>query len=246
MAGDWIKMRGNLWDDPRIARLCDLTDQGEASIIGALYWLWASADQHTEDGFMAGLSCRQIDRKTGVQGFSDALIAVGWIKEEKEGISVVNFDEHNGQSAKRRATEAKRKAGSRKASASNADKKGTQSGSDAELEKEEEKRREEKEKNKDKPKTKLSPRDLVDRFGISQQMAHQFAQIRKDKKLTMTPIAMDALEREFTKAGMTNQQGIAMCCENSWGGYKASWGRENNTGNQNNGGGRPSHKPFEL
>lgn len=37
MAGDWIKMRGNLWDDPRVAKLCDLTDQGEAAIVGALY-----------------------------------------------------------------------------------------------------------------------------------------------------------------------------------------------------------------
>ncbi len=77
MAGDWIKMRGNLWDDPRIAKLCDITGQGEAAIVGALYWLWASADQHTENGVMLGLSLRQIDRKTGINGFGDALIVIG-------------------------------------------------------------------------------------------------------------------------------------------------------------------------
>ena len=34
MAGDWIKMRSsNLWDDPRIARLCDTTDQPEAMTV---------------------------------------------------------------------------------------------------------------------------------------------------------------------------------------------------------------------
>ena len=77
MAGDWIKMRGNLWDDPRVARLCDLTDCGEAQVIGGLYWLWATADQHTDCGVMYGLSLRQIDRKTGVQGLGDALVAVG-------------------------------------------------------------------------------------------------------------------------------------------------------------------------
>jgi len=48
VAGEWIKMRTNLWDDPRIARLCDLTDQSEATVIGGLYWLWAMADEHTE------------------------------------------------------------------------------------------------------------------------------------------------------------------------------------------------------
>lgn len=48
MAGDWIKMRSNLWDDPRVARICDLTDVGEAAVVGGLYWLWATADQHSE------------------------------------------------------------------------------------------------------------------------------------------------------------------------------------------------------
>ena len=108
MAGDWIKMRSNLWDDPRIARLCDTTDQPEAMVIGGLYWLWSAADQHTEDGLMVGLSLRQIDRKTGIKGFGEALVAVAWIAEEGEGIRIVNFDEHNGSSAKKRAQTAKR------------------------------------------------------------------------------------------------------------------------------------------
>ncbi|WP_272962306.1 conserved phage C-terminal domain-containing protein [Alcanivorax jadensis] len=142
MAGDWIKMRSNLWDDPRVARLCDLTDQGEAAVIGGLYWLWAAADQHTEDGFMAGLSLRQIDRKTGVQGFGQAVVDVGWMKEECDGIQIVNFDDHNGASAKRRSMEAKRKAYSRKSSASDADKRSTKQGHHAELEKEKEKEKE--------------------------------------------------------------------------------------------------------
>lgn len=108
MAGDWIKMRGNLWDDPRVAKLCDLTDQGEAAIVGGLYWLWATADQHSADGTMPGLSLRQIDRKTGIQGFGQALCDIGWISESDEGIQIVRFEEHNGASAKSRAMTAKR------------------------------------------------------------------------------------------------------------------------------------------
>lgn len=113
MAGDWIKMRGNLWDDPRISRICDLTDQPEAMVVGGLYWLWSSADQHTEDGIMPGLTLRGIDRKTGIQGFGDALVAVGWLADHPEGVRIVNFEEHNGESAKRRCADAKRKANSR-------------------------------------------------------------------------------------------------------------------------------------
>lgn len=90
MAGDWIKMRGNLWDDPRVARLCDLTGQTEAAIVGGLYWLWATADQHTENGIMPGLTLRQIDRKTGVQGLGQALCDIGWLADHPEGVRIIN------------------------------------------------------------------------------------------------------------------------------------------------------------
>ena len=108
MSGDWIKMRGNLWDDPRIARICDLTDSTEGPVIGALYWLWAAADQHTEDGIMPGLTLRQIDRKTGLEGFGEALCQVGWLADHPEGVRLVKFEEHNGESAKKRCQTAKR------------------------------------------------------------------------------------------------------------------------------------------
>lgn len=117
MAGDWIKMRSNLWDDPRVARICDLTDSGEALIVGGLYWLWATADQHTENGTLPGLTLRQIDRKTGIQGFGAALCAVGWLVDHPDGVRIVRFEEHNGTSAKRRAVTAKRVANHRSGNA---------------------------------------------------------------------------------------------------------------------------------
>ncbi len=143
MAGDWIKMRGNLWDDPRVSKLCDLTNQGEAAIVGALYWLWAAADQHTEDGCMPGLTLRQIDRKTGIAGFAAALVEIGWLRDDPQGVVIVNFEEHNGTSAKRRCTDAQRKANGRNVSASDADNVRTDDGQKApNLGAREEKRRE--------------------------------------------------------------------------------------------------------
>ena len=128
MAGDWLKMRGNLWDDPRVNRLCDLTDSTKGPVIGALYWLWATADQHTEDGFLPGLTLRQIDRKTALQGFGAALCEIGWLQDGADGVTLIRFEEHNGASAKRRCTDAQRKASVRVVSASNADKQQTQTG----------------------------------------------------------------------------------------------------------------------
>lgn len=115
MAGDWIKMRSNLWDDPRIAKMCDITDQSEATIVGGLYWLWATADQHSEDGVMPGLTLRSIDRKTGINGFGEALVSAGWLENNEEGVRIVRFEEHNGKSAKRRCSESVRKMSARDA-----------------------------------------------------------------------------------------------------------------------------------
>lgn len=108
MSGDWIKMRSNLWDDPRIGRICDMTGCKEATAIGALYWLWATADQHTEDGCMPGLSMQQIDRKTGLKGFAAALVDVNWLRDDPQGVVIAHFEEHNGASAKKRHETARR------------------------------------------------------------------------------------------------------------------------------------------
>ncbi|SOY65622.1 hypothetical protein CBM2586_B10217 [Cupriavidus phytorum] len=113
MAGDWIKMRTNLWNDPRVSRLVDLTDTTEATVIGGLYWVWATADEHSLDGAMPGLTLRAVDRKTGVSGLADALVDVGWLEDHPEGVRLVRFDEHNGASAKTRAQTAKRVANHR-------------------------------------------------------------------------------------------------------------------------------------
>lgn len=108
MAGEWIKVRTNLWDDPRIGQLCELTDQGEAAVIGGLYWLWATADEHSSDGLLHGMTTRTIDRKTGVAGLGKALVTIGWLTEDENGVTVSRFEEHNGASAKQRAQTAKR------------------------------------------------------------------------------------------------------------------------------------------
>lgn len=108
MAGEWIKMRTNLWDDPRVSRLCDITGQSEAAIVGALFWLWSSADEHSEDGVMPGLSLAGIDRKTSIKGIGAGLVEIGWLADHPEGVRITRFDEHNGASAKKRIQTAKR------------------------------------------------------------------------------------------------------------------------------------------
>lgn len=113
MAGEWIKVRTNLWDDPRVSQLCDLTKTCEPMVIGGLYWLWSTADEHTETGLLPGMSVGAIDRKTGIKEFGAALVSIGWLLETPEGVVIERFEEHNGKSAKTRAQNAKRQSNHR-------------------------------------------------------------------------------------------------------------------------------------
>jgi hypothetical protein len=74
MVGDWIEMRNNLWTDPRAAMMGDPNGCTEPMVICGLFWLWTTADQHTEDRLHAGLSAAAIDRKC-VARLGEALVS---------------------------------------------------------------------------------------------------------------------------------------------------------------------------
>lgn len=234
MAGDWIKMRSNLWDDPRVSSLCDKTGSSEASIIGGLYWLWSTADQHTEDGLMPGLTLRSIDRKTAITGFGESLVSIGWISEETDGIVIVRFDEHNGTSAKRRCTEAQRKANSRKLSAYDADTTPTETRQERTHCVARERERED-----------ISTTDVVDKphvkraspakpEDVSETVWADFLATRKAKRSLLTETALQGIRREAEKADMSLEDALQMICTRGWQSFKADWAR-----GQTHGTGRP-------
>ncbi|MDQ2187192.1 hypothetical protein RBI13_18595 [Alcaligenaceae bacterium A4P071] len=109
MAGDWIKFEINTpekrevlaitvemgWDDP------DLT-------VGKLLRVWRWFDQQTLDGNADSVTSALLDRIAGVSGFAKAMANVGWLVTTDSGMSLPNFDRHNGKTAKDRALTAKR------------------------------------------------------------------------------------------------------------------------------------------
>ena len=108
MSSDWLKVRCNLWDDPRVAALCDKLESSDITIVGGLFRLWTMADQHSVDGLLVAMTPTALDRKVGLVGFSDAVEQIGWLVKESSGLRVPRFHEHNGESAKQRALAAKR------------------------------------------------------------------------------------------------------------------------------------------
>ncbi len=140
MAGDWIKMRANLRTHPKVFRIASALRADRLRVIGGLYSVWVIFDEHSVDGVLAGYAARGLDDDLGWKGFAAAMMDVDWLSDDGEGLSVPRFDEHNGQSAKRRATESERKRSEREA-----DRMRTNCGQDADTKRtREEKRREEK------------------------------------------------------------------------------------------------------
>jgi hypothetical protein len=115
MAGEWIKMRTDLHEDPRVFAIASALQCPIAMVIGCLHRVWSWADKHTVDGNAPGVTAVTLDSLVGVTGFAEAMALpiVNWLWITSEGISLPDFDVHNGETAKERAQNAKRAAKSR-------------------------------------------------------------------------------------------------------------------------------------
>lgn len=54
----------------------------------------------------------------------------------------------------------------------------------------------------------------------------EFQTIRKAKRAPLTPKALQGIEREAGKAGITTAQALTICIERGWQGFQAAWHRE--------------------
>ena len=114
MAGDWIKMRIDLHEDPAVIEMAALLGIEEDAVVGKLHRLWGWADKHTTDGMASAINAKWVDRYVGMPGFADAIVKVGWLFFTGGGVVFPKFERHNGQSAKTRAENTIRKRLSRK------------------------------------------------------------------------------------------------------------------------------------
>lgn len=103
MAGDWIKMRVALPEDPAVIGIAEATGLDEFGVVGRLHRVWSWADQQSRDGNAACVTEKWLDRYVVRDGFAKAMIAAGWLLVTPGGVSFPNFDRHNGKSAKNRA-----------------------------------------------------------------------------------------------------------------------------------------------
>lgn len=109
----WIKMGVHLRTHPKVVRMATALRADRLRVVGGLWAVWCIFDAHTDDGLLCGYTLQAIDDDLGWKGFAAAMQSIGWLEESDGGLLAPQYNEHNGPSAKRRASETKRKAESR-------------------------------------------------------------------------------------------------------------------------------------
>lgn len=68
----------------------------------------------------------------------------------------------------------------------------------------------------------LAPKVAIP-FGVDELVWNDFLTLRKSKKASLTATALKGIEREATKANLSLQEVLQICCERGWAGFKADW-----------------------
>lgn len=198
MAGDWIKMRADLFTHPKVVRIASALKADTLRTVGGLMSVWCLFDAHSEDGHLDGYTPEVLDAHLRWEGFAGAMIAVGWLEFTPEnGLNLPRFDTHNGQSAKRRAQDADRKREVRKTSAPEADKKRTR----------EEKRREEIE-----PEGSIPPTP----DGLDLAAWGRWVEYRRQIKKPIKPASILSAQQALAKHGQHQAAVVEQSIANGW------------------------------
>lgn len=233
----WIKMRVELQTHPKVVRILSAMRPQSVRqptdkfwVIGGLHAVWCVFDTHSEDGILVGYTPDTLDHIIGLPGISDAMMAVGWLMYDGvETLTLPEFDEHNSQSAKRRAEDQKRKKVARKSAIC------PQSVRNLSAEEEDISRKNcglEKEKEKEISLPSVKNKARVPRFdaqahleslGVDPKIAVDWLTLRKSKRAAPTETAIGGIASEARRAGISLQSALKTACERGWQGFKAEW-----------------------
>jgi len=86
--------------------------------------------------------------------------------------------------------------------------------------------------NNHKPITKKPIDTVATPDGVTESVWQDFLSLRKAKRAAVTQTAVNGIEREARKAGVSLQAALEMCCQRGWVGFKADWVAEKMTAAQ--------------
>lgn len=113
MAGDWIPMRIDLYEDPAVILMAEKLGVREEVVVGYLHRVWSWLSRQCRDGKVTGVSISSLERLLNLPGFVTAMCETWWMEEsiDEFGVPVLtipNWDTWMSQSAKTRIVGTKR------------------------------------------------------------------------------------------------------------------------------------------
>lgn len=104
----WIKIEHDLTTSPKFVTLALRSRYAPVTVLGACVTLWMLADRHAVDDRLKGMTLEGVDALVNLPGFAQAMVDVGWLKVHEGCLEVVDYQRHNGSTAKARALTSKR------------------------------------------------------------------------------------------------------------------------------------------
>jgi hypothetical protein len=110
MAGDWIKVEKSTLRKPEILRISELLSIDVDHAFGLCVRFWCWCDDHLTESNARSVTKITLDALLNRDGFTDAMVDVGWLSIKNGAIVVTNFDRHLSKTAKARTLTATRAA----------------------------------------------------------------------------------------------------------------------------------------
>ena len=114
--GSWMKIEHDTVDKLEVIKIGEMLELSQEAVFGHLFRLWSWYDKNTENGHAPSVTGKNIDVLAHAPGLAEAMQTVGWLVVNEDGAFLPHFDRHNGQTAKKRALSARRKAKQREIS----------------------------------------------------------------------------------------------------------------------------------
>jgi len=114
MAQRWIPVDSETPRKPEIKRMARALGICDDAVFGKCVRTWQLFDEQTTDGLLIGYTADDLDFEMRCDGFAEAMADVAWLVIRPDGLECPKFQERNGESAKQRAVDAKRKRAARR------------------------------------------------------------------------------------------------------------------------------------
>jgi hypothetical protein len=85
VAGDWIKMRIDLMEDPAVMQMADELGVREEAIVGYCHALWSWVSRQCHADTVTGVTLTSLGRRINLPGFPEMMCDVGWLEYDDTG-----------------------------------------------------------------------------------------------------------------------------------------------------------------